>query len=193
MANQPFFTGLLLVAVLVCAGRPAHSDTNPSLTVRVEDRANVPGHTLKDAEAVAAGIYRRAGVALRWTDSSGESAASALAIVIVATTTPMEHQPAEDSMGVTPNDGVRGRVAYVFYNRVAAFGESGRVETWVVLGCVMAHELGHLLLPLNAHSADGVMRAHWDPKFVPRAGAGVLNFSAEQARLIRARLAYREP
>jgi hypothetical protein len=56
----------------------------------------------------------------------------------------------------------------------------------------MAHELGHLLLPINAHSADGVMRGHWDLRFIPHAGAGVLNFSAEQARLLRARLATRE-
>ena len=31
------------------------------------------------------------------------------------------------------------------------------------LGHVMAHEMGHVLLGVNSHSAEGLMRAAWEP------------------------------
>jgi len=51
----------------------------------------------------------------------------------------------------------------------------------------MAHEIGHLLLPYG-HSATGLMRAKWDEKDLRLAVHGQLNFTAEEAELIRTRL-----
>lgn len=51
----------------------------------------------------------------------------------------------------------------------------------------MAHEIGHLLRPYG-HSAAGLMRAEWDEKDLRLAVHAQLNFTAEQAALIRARL-----
>ena len=56
-----------------------------------------------------------------------------------------------------------------------------------MLAHVMAHEVGHLLLP-HGHSATGLMRANWDAADLRRAVYRQLNFTAEQAELIRARL-----
>ena len=52
----------------------------------------------------------------------------------------------------------------------------------------MAHELGHLLLPYNAHSRTGIMTATFDEQQAIRASKGALAFSADEARLIRAGL-----
>ena len=57
-----------------------------------------------------------------------------------------------------------------------------------LLGHVMAHELGHLLLPHGAHSVAGVMRPEWDRAQVQAAAEGLLTFTPDQADLIRARL-----
>ena len=57
-----------------------------------------------------------------------------------------------------------------------------------LLGHVMAHELGHLLLPHGAHSAAGLMRPALDRAQVRAAIAGLLTFTPDQAALIRARL-----
>ena len=56
-----------------------------------------------------------------------------------------------------------------------------------VLAHAMAHEIGHLLLPYG-HSAAGLMRADWDAKDMRLAAHGRLNFTREQAELIRTRL-----
>ena len=56
----------------------------------------------------------------------------------------------------------------------------------------IAHELGHLVLPVNAHAAEGIMLAQWDPGVLARAG-GLLSFAPNQAPLLRRRVASREP
>ena len=60
-------------------------------------------------------------------------------------------------------------------------------DNLIVLAHAMAHEIGHLLLPYG-HSATGLMRAEWDRKDLRLAVHGRLNFTAEQATLIRIRL-----
>ena len=57
-----------------------------------------------------------------------------------------------------------------------------------LLGFVMAHEMGHMLLPYGAHSQVGIMRPEWDRAQVKNAVEGVLTFTPVQAALIRARL-----
>ena len=52
-------------------------------------------------------------------------------------------------------------VAYAFYHRVRDLAHRYDVSTEQVLACAIAHELGHLLLPVRGHSADGLMRACW--------------------------------
>jgi hypothetical protein len=52
----------------------------------------------------------------------------------------------------------------------------------------MAHEIGHLLLGTNAHSALGIMRPHWQGEELRRIGMGTLLFTPQQVRHIQARL-----
>jgi hypothetical protein len=54
-----------------------------------------------------------------------------------------------------------------------------------MLGHVMAHELGHLLLPHGAHSVVGVMRPAWDRAQAKGALEGTMTFTPDQAELIR--------
>ena len=91
----------------------------------------------------------------------------------------------------------RGRMAYVFYKRVERVARTylntsrrrgtSDTDNVIVLAHAMAHEIGHLLLPYG-HSATGLMRADWDAKDMRLAVHGRLNFTSEQAELIRARL-----
>ena len=57
-----------------------------------------------------------------------------------------------------------------------------------LLGHVIAHEMGHLLLPSGAHSAAGLMRPIWDLAQVQAADQGALTFTPDQAGLIREHL-----
>lgn len=54
-----------------------------------------------------------------------------------------------------------------------------------ILGYVMAHELGHLLLGRGAHSFTGIMRGGWDRHQILSVEMSSLRFTNEQARLIR--------
>jgi hypothetical protein len=53
---------------------------------------------------------------------------------------------------------------------------------------VMAHELGHLLLGINAHSSTGIMRPVWNDDDIVAASKGNLYFTQAQGQILRTRL-----
>jgi hypothetical protein len=196
MPNRPCLLamGAATVVALAVGTRSSLADTNPTLTVRVRDEAHLRDRTVQDALMIAGGVYRRAGVSVRWLPGSdADAAASDPVILLVPAATDTGFRVGDDSLGVARGvAGMRGTEAYIFLDRVREFAERGHIDTWIVLGCAIAHELGHLLLPVNAHASDGIMRAHWDPKLISRAG-GFLSFASGQGRLLRLRVASREP
>ena len=62
------------------------------------------------------------------------------------------------------------------------------VSLHLVLGLTMAHEVAHLLLPDESHSADGLMRSAWNASDYWKARLGQLRFTDEEAQLMRDRL-----
>ena len=192
MPNRIWALALNTTLVMLVSARTGWPDQNPTVAVRIVNDAQAPERTLEEALMIAGGVYRRAVVDVAWRGDS-ESASTELTIRIAAKASDIAFRAAEDSMGVARGlDGARATVAYVFLDRVREFAERGQVDAWIVLGCAIAHELGHLLLPVNAHAADGIMRAQWDSHMIDRAG-GFLSFAPDQARLLRLRVASREP
>ena len=62
-----------------------------------------------------------------------------------------------DTFGVAEAfEGGIGSVSYVFYDRVEERAKSPDFQA-VLLGDLMAHELGHLLLGPHSHSPTGIM------------------------------------
>jgi hypothetical protein len=80
-------------------------------------------------------------------------------------------------------------LATVSYDHVArrAFRDDIASELPTILGCVIAHELGHLLLRDPNHSATGIMQAAWGHDQIRHALTGRLRFTAQQSNLIRER------
>jgi hypothetical protein len=54
-----------------------------------------------------------------------------------------------------------GVFATVFADRVGLLARESGVDASQLLGRAIAHEIGHLLMGTNQHSASGVMRALW--------------------------------
>ena len=79
----------------------------------------------------------------------------------------------------------RGRYSDVFYDRMEKMQRDSGANPGRLLGTVAAHEIGHLLLGSNSHSAMGLMSAHWGEGELRRVGMGGLKFSAEQAGRMR--------
>jgi hypothetical protein len=79
-------------------------------------------------------------------------------------------------------------LASVYYDHAlrTAKKDNAEFEVPIILGCVIAHEVGHLLLGLNSHTSAGVMQPRWERKQVRQAMTGVLLFTHEQSKLVQA-------
>ena len=75
--------------------------------------------------------------------------------------------------------------AHVIYDRVEALTARSPRSAASLLGDVIAHELGHLLLPSPQHSARGIMRSGVDVHTRP-----LETFTDSQARQIVSRLTH---
>jgi hypothetical protein len=112
-------------------------------------------------------IYAQIGIALVPAEELEETAATGamhLTVVIVSGAGIerfMSTNPGLPTsvLGVAPDH--TGRV-YLFWDRIVALGRRNHVRPDRVLGRVLAHEIGHHLLPAKGHSAVGVMRASLD-------------------------------
>jgi hypothetical protein len=182
---------------VLVAGTTAGAQLRPA-SVLVYDEAEVPAVYSGRARAVVGRILAAAGVELEWLDEPAARARrlsfadggalgawlTSLHSVRVVRTIPSDGSvPDARSLGVS----VPGtRVATVLYTRIEARAREAGVDVGTVLGHVVAHELGHLLLRRGAHSAAGLMRADLDTTLAVQ---GRLLFTEAEARAIRAALA----
>ena len=160
--------------------------------VRLQDYANVPAVWLAKAKAGATGILENAGVRVSWSDCSPNSTTrnrvcgvplgpAVLNVRILSRDMAVRTQATRDSMGYAMVSGRFPSIASVFYHRAVELeaGKSGvRAE---VLGGILAHEIGHLLLAEKSHSGTGVLQAQWGDRDLRMIACGRLWFTPEQA------------
>ncbi len=79
-------------------------------------------------------------------------------------------------------------LAAVYYDYLPRLpsGQSNKNDTALVPGCVISHELGHLLLGTHLHSIAGIMQAHWGIEQTRIALMSPLSFLPDEARLMHA-------
>ena len=81
----------------------------------------------------------------------------------------------------------RGWLATAFPDRIALAAARAGVDAGTLLGRVMAHEIGHLLLGVGYHGDAGVMRAEWtDDRLAGKAANW--RFSIDEATRMQHRL-----
>ena len=166
-----------------------------SLTLRIHDYSSVPGDSLSRATAIVTRVYEKIGVRTEWTgvarpaerhDESGRPAAQ-MTIIILTPEMAARAGAAENAMGyaAVPDEGM-GSIAFVIYQRVRAAAKNIPAPEADLLGFVIAHEIGHLVLPRGSQpDLTGLMRNHWHVRDFQRLDLLTLDFSAEQARQIR--------
>jgi hypothetical protein len=74
---------------------------------------------------------------------------------------------------------------YYGYALRAAKSDGADYEAPVILGSVMAHEVGHLLLGPCAHAPAGIMQAQWKRDHLERAMKGQILFMSDEAEKMR--------
>ena len=78
-----------------------------------------------------------------------------------------------------------GGAIYVFIDRIRDAANMHQLDTALVMGHAIAHEIGHLLLSTQEHSAEGLMRSPWNAHDFQQAVLGVLLFPAPDVEAVR--------
>ena len=178
----------------------AEASAELHLTVRVYIYAPIDPHELATAERVATNILEHVGVELSWVDCPLTGPAAQLNPVCTAPHSPTDIHlnlvqdfadgpwVGKSAMGLAvapppPERGQFASISYVRANRLLL--EARELTLGQMLGHGIAHEIGHLLLGTNSHSASGLMCARWGEQELKLAAYGQLRFSADQGVTIR--------
>jgi hypothetical protein len=184
------------LSLFVWTHAEAATDSPLQLPLYVYDYAGVAPEVRAAAAEVTRHIYAAIGVDIVWVDrcpvachiafsreAHADTTSGDLMVTILPDAMTSRDFPA-GVMGYSPEEGF---VAYAFLGRIRAFALDRDLWLATLLGHVIAHEVGHLLLR-EGHAPQGLMRARWvDPELL-QARLGRLGFSATQGRRIRARL-----
>ena len=171
------------------------------LTVRYYNEAQVSAKALAVAVETANLALRQAGITARWVDCYADASACRygdefavveLTIAVTAKDAPAFSGTTNFTMGVSllPEKGT-GVHAKVLWNRVTRYAKAYDVPAARVLGFVMAHEIGHLLMNTGAHSREGIMKAGWSGKDISLLAGRRLAFQGHEAAMMRRQLASR--
>jgi hypothetical protein len=178
-----------LVAGLTCSSKATAETTDPlTLQVMLQNEIGIRIATLHQTQAEASRIFKAARITLIWLPP-GEVPANSLIIKIVETPIGQKSRNL-NVLGETRRVQIEapGRMAWLYYSRIHDLARFLHLEVSQLLGHVMAHEMGHLLLPYGAHADAGLMKAGWDAHQAFLAASGALTFEPSQAALIRTRL-----
>jgi hypothetical protein len=178
----------MTAAGLVLAGSPANAQPTRPVVVKLEYRIRVtPGvlQSMEKAQKHATEIYETTGISLVWTDrGAGRDHPDAMAVTVMLLSDNETEELLKNSrdlpqrvLGCAPLQTWR---VYLFWDRILRRARKDQVLPSVVLGRVLAHEIGHHLLPRKRHSTVGLMRASLDYQ-LPEPPA----FTDEQAEAIR--------
>ncbi len=166
--------GASVVFVEEALGSPAPL----TVTIHVTNNADLSPTELAGAQAHATAAYRAAGLHIVWSSAPWKPGAGQrvdpLSIdvrLVIVPADMAEKKCREENLGdsvlgvaVSGASEARGRVAYVFYDRIERVAMAHQAPIMRGLGHVMAHEVGHVLMGVNSHAGEGLMRANWNPR-----------------------------
>ena len=205
--RKPFRSWLVWVVVLnisylgsvgladVASG--VEADLRPTVTVRVFNYAGVAERIVAGAQEQAGRVLRDVDVHTLWVDCPtslaalqtntrcrGRAAPTELVIRIV----PRSQNP-RYRLGFAALPTGKGKIASqasVFFEAAEELGAGHPTSKAQMLGYILAHEIGHLLLGEGSHSGKGIMRTPWRKQEMNDAAKGTLGFSAKQAKRMKA-------
>lgn len=198
-----WWLGTLFLVVAFPARGESNRDERPQVSVSVYNDAQVPAAVLAQAEREAGKIFSRAGLEVSWVNCSpaelrvetrGSCESFAWPAYLALHILPRPVRPVNEVFGVAflSADGI-GCYSDVYYDRALALHADWKVGLANILGNVVAHELGHLLLGSNSHAPAGIMRARWQAEELRRMASGSLLFTSEQAERMRGKVMAAQP
>ena len=185
---------ILVMALAAFTAANAQTAAAPvNVRILVYDYAKLAGRPLTESLDQAARALRHAGIEPEWCvgiaaideclAAGKRSGKPALQLNL------LNERMAAKTFGESRIFGIALRQdAYINVPRVQNLEQEGRFEAKMILGCVIAHELGHLLLGPNAHSRGSIMTANLGDRELAQAQYGTLRFSPNEAQRMRERL-----
>ena len=190
MGRTGWMAGLTFMAAIIAGGSSvAESAESLPLEVLVIDDVGVPSDTLEQSRHTASRIFEQLGIGLVWMGGGMPKVTGYLIVLKIVSQPPERKSRYRGVLGTAAaSAGNRSRIAWLFYDRIDEERKRLDMDLALMLGHVIAHEMGHLLLANGSHSVAGLMKANWDTNQAALAFRRSLTFSSEQAEAIRARL-----
>jgi hypothetical protein len=188
--------GSIVFILVTSLADPAVAADAPiaAVRIRIHDYANVDPIPLASAQQIVSRMYQAIGVHTEWLASTrplldpaipGEPGPTDLTIIVLTSQMARRRAMQDAVVGYAAvKRGEAGRIAFVVYDRVRDVARHAMVDITRVMGMVMAHELGHLLLPNRSHSDAGLMRGRWAVADFRRLDKLDLGFSLAQVKEI---------
>ncbi|HXJ96529.1 MAG TPA: hypothetical protein VMT20_27130 [Terriglobia bacterium] len=175
-------------------------ETKPRVTLRIYNYARLDSAFLTGTQQVVAAIFKGAGVEIAWIDCPLSPAefekypachqrteATHFILRVMPASMAVKLPTSDHPLGFAHEcrDDQPGCVANIFYARVAELARRGGTALATVLGHVIAHEVGHLLLGPNSDASRGIMCGEWSLDDLRLMNWHYLLFTPEQSGQLR--------
>jgi hypothetical protein len=159
--------------------------------------AELSDNTLPKAEETAGTLLRRAGIQVEWLRCPGcKKPLGSGDVILHLVPRSLDFQGLKPEAFGFALDGTGGEPAlhaYIFIDRaekavLASSRTSRPVSLTTLVAYVMVHEIGHLILGPNSHSARGIMRPRWLAADLQEMEMGRFDFPPDQATNLLSRL-----
>ena len=157
------------------------------VVLHVTSCARVPARQFADGQRAVVTVYANIGVHVVWADGVAATAVAdgSLHLDVIFLTAAMADRKQPKTAGFGQASYLTKR-AYIFCERVLAHAQATGSDPGRVLGLVLAHEIGHMLLPEHSHTVLGLMKAEWIgtitaiPEFLPEQAATIRTLLSER-------------
>ena len=195
-----FIAGVASMMIFDAQGKSnakTQGEGNPKVTIRLYDNVHVPKQLLQEVEKKAGRIFQAINVDVEWTDCPTQdqdpssypecpehfsSTDVILHLVPKAYTTRLQ----EDQTG--GGAFAQARWVNIFWSNLQKAAQATNGCATSLFAHTIAHEIGHVLLGPNAHSAKGIMSAEWGAQTLIRMNQEGLYFTDKQGEYIRTSL-----
>jgi hypothetical protein len=189
-----YWTAAMMIALSGFAGKAEsskQSGVERTILLKVINPAGAPQEVLRGAEHQMAQVYRRFGVTVVWqypeeVQQNGPAieATDHYAVYYLRVLRREGAYKKELDQRVAGYASPGSRFVSAFYDRIQDESKSMDMPEQVILGYVVAHELGHTFLPANCHAPGGVMSASMEKDYWSKAQKGWLGFREVEIRQI---------
>jgi hypothetical protein len=183
-------TAVLMIPGALC---PAVQCADQVVVIDLINSARLSARNLEHATRRAGGILITAGTAITWRINPGNVQDPITSPAMTALNYDVRLQIVSSAPSSLPKSELAyslpsvqiGTTITIFYDRVKRVSQEVEIDSASVLGLVIAHETGHMLLRSTKHSATGIMKSPWTKSDVQHWSARLGEFTSLERSIIR--------